>query len=218
MTGANFYTYILSTLKRTDKSTEVYQAMTDVVMDMRLRFHAQDYKTISSALTISSLGGYSATLPTDFGHLIGGVSVKETVQDIEYPPLNKLSIQSFNEKYGSRFNAAYGNKLAGPPEDFCLFGGNLLIGPPVDRTTYEFRIAYTQESATEITSVTTSVPFTDKYRKCVKYGVLQLVYETLENYDEADKWAEKYERDLGKIIENDRQNSKDSEFIRYQGV
>lgn len=218
MTGANFYTYVIDTFKRTDKSTQVYQAMTDVVMDMRLRFQSESYKTISTALTISSLGGYSVALPTDFGHLIGDVICKETTQDIDYDPLNKISIQEFNDKYSARFNTAYGNKLAGIPTDFCVFGGNLLVGPPVDRTTYEFRLAYTQESATDITSVTTSVPFTDKYRKCVRYGVLQLLYEGMELYEESDKWRERYEIDLQKIIENDKQNVRDNGFIAYSGI
>lgn len=218
ITGANFYTYCLAVLKRTDKSTEVYQAMTDIIRDMRLRFLSEDFKSINTALTISTIGNYSVALPSDFGHIIGDVMMKDTSADESYPPLNKISIEEYNKKYPDRFNTAVGNKMTGIPYDYCIFSGDLLVGPPVDKTTYEFRFAYSTEDGVEISSGTSDVPFTDKYRKTVRYGVLQLMYEGLENYEEADKWELKYERDLVKIIDNDRLNVKDNLPIKYSGV
>lgn len=218
MTGSAFYTYVLAILKRDDKETETYQAMTDVIRDMRLRFKPEDFKTISTALTIGTIGNYSVALPSDFSRLIGDVMVKETVADRDYPPLNKLSIDEYNEKYSSRFNTAVGNRLTGSPLDYCVFNGNLLIGPPVDLTTYEFRIAYSQEDEAEVTSVTTSVPFTDRYRKTVRYGVLKEVYLGLENYQEADIWSNLYEADLAKIADADYTNVKGNEPTKYNGI
>lgn len=218
MSGSDFYTYVLAILKRTDKSTEVFQAITDTIRDMRLRFNSENFKTISTALTIGTIGNYSVAMPTDFGHLIGGVMVKETVADRDYPPLNKLSIGAFNEKYSSRFNTSSGNRLTGNPVDFCVFGGNLLIGPPVDKTTYEFRIAYTQEDGVEINSATSDVPFSDRYRKTLRYGVIKEVYVGLENYEEANIWSSLYEADLGKIADNDYKNSKGEEPLVYNGI
>jgi hypothetical protein len=101
---------------------------------------------------------------------------------------------------------------------FCVFNGNILVGPCVDKTTYVFKISYTQEPATAVTSATSSVPFSDKYRKCLRYGTLQLLYESLENYEEAGIWEGKYEKDLLKIIINDRANSADSLGLSYNGV
>ena len=218
ITGANFYTYCLAIIKRTDKSTEVYQSMTDTVRDMRLRFLSEDFKQINTALAISTIGNYSVVLPTDFGHLIGDVMVKETSSDQSYPPMNKISIEEYNQKYSDRFNTTVGNKMIGFPYYYCIFGGNLLVGPPVDKTTYEFRFAYSTEDAVEISSSTTNVPFTTKYRKTVRYGVLKEMYLLLENYQEADLWSKLYEADLQKIIENDRQNVKDNLPIRYSGI
>lgn len=218
MSGSDFYTYVLSILKRTDKSTEVYQAMTDTVMDMRLRMLSEKFKTISTALTIGTIGNYSVALPTDFGHLIGSIIVKETVADRDYPSPLKISISLFNELYANRYDTNVGNRMTGNPMHYCIFGGNLLVGPPVDKTSYEFRIAYTTEDATEIASNTTLVPFTDRYRKTVRYGVMKEVYVGLENYDEANIWSTLYEADLVKIIENDKQNVKDDEPIQYNGI
>lgn len=218
MTGAELYTYILSILKRTDKSTEVYESITDVVMDMRLRFHSQAYKTISSEIAISTLGEYTLTLPSDFGHLLGDVLVRDDSSDQEYHPLKKIGINRFNELYGDRFNDAVGNRNTGTPIHSCLFGGNILVGPPVDKVTYVFRLPYTTESATAITSATASVPFTDRYRKTVRYGVLKEIYLLLENYQEAEAWSNLYENDLIKIIDNDMANSRDDSPVMYSGI
>lgn len=218
MTGSAFYTYCLAIIKRTDKSTEVYEAMTDTVRDMRLRFLSEDFKSINTALAISTIGNYSVALPSDFGHLIGDVMMKDTSSDESYPSLNKISIEEYNQKYSDRFNTAVGNKDTGIPYDYCIFGGNLLVGPPVDKTTYEFRFAYSTEDEVEVSSVTANVPFTDRYRKTVRYGVLKEMYLLLENYEEADLWSKLYEADLQKIIENDRQNVKDNLPMKYSGI
>lgn len=218
ITGSETYTYCLAILKRTDKSTEVYQSITDTVRDMRLRFRSEDFKSINTALAISTIGNYSAALPSDFGHLIGDVMMKETASDEDYLSLNKISIEEYNRKYSSRFNTAVGNKDTGIPYDYCIFGGNLLVGPPVDKTTYEFRFAYSTEDEVEINSATSNVPFTDRYRKTVRYGVLKEMYLLMENYEEADLWSKLYEIDLAKIIENDNQNVKDNLPIKYSGI
>jgi hypothetical protein len=218
MTGAELYVYVLSILKRTDKSTEVYESITDTVMDMRLRFHAEDFKTISSELTIATIGNYSATLPTDFGHIIGDPVLRDTAGDQEYNSPDKISIQRYNELYGDRYNSAVGNRNAGTPIHYCIYGGDLLVGPAVDKSTYVLRIAYTQEAATAIVAGTSSVPFTDRYRKTVRYGVLKEIYLLLENYEEAKIWSDLYEGDLQKIINNDQSNVRDDQQIQYHGV
>jgi len=218
MLGSDFYAYVLRILKRTDKSTEVYEATTDTIRDMRLRFHSEDFKTINTALAISTIGDYSAALPSDFGHLIGDIMVKETSADRDYPSLNKISIERYNELYASRYNTAVGNKLTGTPIHYCIFSGDLLVGPPVDKTTYAFRFASTQEDGVEIAAATTNVPFTDRFRKTVRYGVLKEVYVGLENYQEAEIWSNLYEADLAKIIENDKTNVRDSLPLSYNGI
>lgn len=217
MTGSALYIYILSTFKRTDKSTQVFEAITDTIRDMRLRFQSNDFKAINTALIIGTIGNYSVALPSDFGHLIGSVMMKETVGDREYPPLMKISIERYNDLYGSRFNTNVGNRLTGNPMHFCIFNGNLLVGPPVDRTSYEFRFAYTQEDELDIDTSTDPVPFS-QYRKCLRYGVLKELYLGLENYQEASNWGSLYETELAKIAENDYNNTKGSEPMSYNGI
>lgn len=79
MTGANFLAYVKQTFKRTDKDAEIYTAVADTVMDMRSRMLSDNHSAVSSALTgISTIGDYELNLPTDFGHLIGDVLIKDT--------------------------------------------------------------------------------------------------------------------------------------------
>lgn len=218
MTGPNFLAYVKRTFKRTDKDTELYEAMTDTVFDVRLRFYSQDFKTRSTALTgCTTEGDYSLTLPTDFGHIIGQVAVKETDADADYPPLVKISIEEYDRLYPDRTLDA-DNRLKGVPKHFCIYGGNIFVGPCVDKTTYEFYINYTEEDETDITASTTSVPFTDRYREVIKHGVLMRMYRDLEMYDEASIYEAKYEQGIAKIAANDETNSNASGSIEYSGV
>ncbi len=218
MTGAEFYAYLLRTLKRTDKSTEVYEAMTDTAFDMRLRFYSEDFKTRSSALTgCTTVGDYSLTLPTDFGHLIGQVSMKDDSSEQDYLPLLKISIEEYDRLYPDRqLDAA--SRDTGVPRHFCIYGGEIFVGPCVDKTTYDFVINYTQEDATDIVAGTVLVPFTDKYREVVKHGVLMRIYRDLEMYQEADIYEVKYEQGIAKIMANDEINSSATSVVRYSGI
>lgn len=218
MTGAQLYTYILEVFKRTDKSTEVYEAITDVVMDMRLRFNSEDFKTTSANLSgCSSIGDYTLTLPTDFKRIIGDVMVRDSSSDQAYDTLAKISIQEYNVKYPDRFNTSTGNRNTGTPRHYCVFGGDILVGPPVDKTTYLFKISYSQEAATDITSATSDVPFSSHYRKTLRYGVLEQLYLMMENYEESTLWGNKYREDVGLIVLNDMNNVKDNAPAVYSG-
>jgi hypothetical protein len=218
MDGASFYTYCLEILKRTDKSSEFYEAVTDTVMDMRLRFNSEDYKTISSELSITTIGNYTLDLPSDFGRLTGDPMVRDDDADQDYTTLNKISIQTYNQLYSDRYNDTVGNRNTGTPVHYCVYGGDILVGPPVDKDSYTFRVPYAQESATAITSGTSDVPFTSRYRKTVRYGVLKELYLMLENFQEAEVWSNLYEADIQKIINNDMANVRDDEPMQYNGV
>lgn len=219
MTGSEFLTYVRSTFKRTDKDTQIYEAMTDVVMDMRLRFLSEDYKEEAYS-DITTIGDYRICLPSDFQHMIGDVSIWDTASDTDYCHLNRISKEIYDSRYPERVLSSVSNRHTGLPVDYCIYGGEILVGPAVDKATYRFQINYTPEAliGSEITSATDPVPFSDKYRKCLRYGVLGQIYEGLENVQEASYWNAKYEQDLQKIIENDEFNTYAPSNIIYSGV
>lgn len=220
MTGANFLSYVLQVLKRTDKNAEVYTAMADTVMDMRSRMISDESSKVSTALAgISALGDYILDLPSDFGHLIGDVLIKDTSADDVYLPLNRISKSEWDVKYNQALATSVGNRLTGTPVDYCFFAKKIYVGSPVDKTTYEFKINYSSEDAPTYTGATLSIPFTDQFREVVRAGVLQRMFREIGNYPESDIWGAVYIDGVMNVIENDDFNREGSSMsIRYNGV
>lgn len=209
--------YVKRTFKRTDKDTEIYQALTDTVMDIRLRFRAEDYKEEAYA-DILTVGDYKITLPDDFAHVIGKVTVKDTATDQAYPPLEMISKERYDELYFNRIATDSAYRQTGFPQHSCLYGHEIFIGPPVDKATYRFQVNYTTEDAEEISASTTDVPFSDRHRKTLRYGAMKELYLMLENYEEAEVWSNLFEADVPKIVNNDMANIRDEAPISYNGI
>jgi hypothetical protein len=220
MTGANFYNYVLQVLKRTDKSTETYTAVADTVMDMRSRMFSEDALKVSAALTgCSTIGNYELTLPTDFGHLVGDVLIKDTAADDVYLPLNRITKPEWDIEHNQAIATAVGNRLTGTPINYCMFAGKIYVGPPVDKTTYEFKINYTLEDEPTYTAATAAVPFTEQFREVVRAGTLQRMFREIGNYPESDIWGAVYAEGVNNIIDNDEANRNGSiTSMKFNGV
>lgn len=218
MTGQQFRDYVVRTFKRTDKDTELYEFTTDVIADMRRRFNSEDFSVISSPITISTLGDFKTDLPSNFGHIIGDVSIIDTADDEDYLPLKKISKELYDQKYPERLSSAIGNRDTGEPRYFCIYGNDIYFGPVPDKTTYQYQINYTTEAFTEVTSGTADVPFTDKYRIILRNGVLEQLYRSVERFDLADQWKIQYELTLRNLIDNDEDNVQSDEMTAYHGV
>lgn len=220
MTGLQLYNYFLQVFKRTDKSTEFYTALADTIMDMRSRMISEEALKVSSALSGgATTGSYILTLPTDFGHLIGDVLVRDTAADDVYLPLNRISKPDWDIRYNQALASSVGNRLNGTPLDYCIFADSIYIGPPVDKTTYEFKINYSLEDVPTYTSATATIPFCDQFREVVRAGCLQRMFREIANYPEADIWGAVYVDGVNNIIENDEFNREGSmTSMKYNGV
>lgn len=213
MLGSDFYTYILQTFKRTDKSTEVYNAITDVVMDIKLAMKAEDFKTEIVSLTIPVSGNYTIDVPSDFGHMIGVLTLVNPAGGSW--PLIKRSKEIYDDIYPYQHETV---AIKGAPKDFCLYGNKFYIGPKPDLTTYEYQLNYTTEAATAMVAGTANVPFTTKYRQYVKDMVLARLYIDLDDDEKAAKYTQLGQAGLNKIITNEMYNTDAPAFTRYQGV
>lgn len=222
MDGASFLAYVKRQFKRTDKDTELYECMTDTIVDMRLRMVSDDYSIVSTTLAADpslAIGTYMLTLPTDFGHLaVDNVQIRDTSSDDTYNPLKKISKSEYDDKYSENYSTSTGDRLTGVPVHFSYYGKKLYVGPALDRADYEFKINYTTNGVTDIVAGTTTVPFTDQYRKIVRDGTLMNIYAMMENFDESAAWEKKYEEGLAKIINNDNYNKADRGPIQMCGV
>lgn len=203
MTGSEFHDYVVRTFKRTDKSAEVYDAITDTIMDMCEEFGFEENKVEAYTTSgISALGDYKIDLPDDFGHLLG--DVRWTDQD-DSGTLTKLSKQQFNEMFPEQ---DCDDPDDGEPTHYCIFGKQILIGPVPDKTTYEYQIDYSTFPADAVTSSTSEVLFTDKARECVKFGSLARLYEVIENFDLAERYRGKFENELVQFVAREKLNTR----------
>lgn len=212
MLGSSFYDYLLKSFKRTDKESEAYQAITDTVRDIRLRIVSNLDKTTNVTATVA-LGATTVALPTGYGHLISDPLVEDTGSNDTYPPLVRMDKQTFNEQYPDLSNG----DLTGTPLAYCVFADNIVFAPATDKATYRFRFDYTPYGSADITSVTADVPFSDRYREIVRYGALQRLYETMQNYADAQQAQNQYEAGLFKIQADFNALESGNSPVQYQG-
>lgn len=186
MTGADFYAYLLRKgFKRTDKSAEAYEAITDAIQEMRMRFSFDEAGADATTTdTISTLGDYKLTSETNMGMLNGVI-----VQDGENAtPLLKISKARYDELYP--YQAVTTGK--GYPSHYCVYAGQIYIGPIPDAVSYTYRLSYSKRAGT-ITSSTTGVPFTDLYRDILCQLSLSYLWDALDEEGKADRCRVKFE-------------------------
>jgi len=217
MTGSAFLAYVKRIFKRTDKDTEIYEATTDAIADIRLQIKAEDFKEEAYVAGIATLGDYRISLPSDFGHLIGDITLVDDAGG-HTRTLNKISKQAYDEKYGDRLHSDLSDVNDAMPTDFCIYGGQIYLGCVPDDITYKYYINYTTEDFADITAVTADVPFSGKYRTILRAGVLADLYSGLEFFDEANYWRSLFNDGLLKIKANEDDNISSKEGVTYHGI
>lgn len=210
MTGSDFYAYVQGSggFKRTDKSTEFYEAVTDVIQKMRRRFGFEEAGADATTTdTISVLGDFKLSIESDMGLLIG-----ITLQDgVNGYPLEKITKAAFDELYPS-INVTSDK---GYPQHYCVHNGSIYIGPIPDSVSYTYRLSYSKRAGT-ITSSTTGVPFTNLYRDVLMDGVLARLYKGLEEYDKSGMHRQDFEDGFLEATRRERKNSGEGTFIMRQ--
>lgn len=216
-TGAQFLAYVIRKFKRTDKDTEIYEATTDTIADMRLQTNAEKYKEEAYIAGIATLGDYRIAQPSDFGHLIGDITVINTDDDEFKVELTKLSKQQYDDLYPYRLLTAASAQNRNTPLHYCMYGEQFFLGPVPDSTAYRYQINYTIENYTEVAAGTDPVPFTQRHRNVLRAGVLAELHDGLENFEESGYWRNIYIQGLGKMDVNDKNNINDRSNTSYSG-
>lgn len=217
MTGSQFLAYVKRIFKRTDKDTEIYEATTDIIADIRLQLKTEAYKEEAYNAGISALGDYRIALPSDFGHIIGEITLVDNSGG-HTRILKKISKQTYDELYGDRLHSSSSNVDFAMPVHFCIYAKQIFVGPVPDSTAYSYYINYTTENYTEIDASTDPVPFTDRYRSVLRAGVLSEMYTGLEAIDEGNVWRQLYVDGLLKLKKNEDENLADTEGVVYHGI
>jgi len=216
MSGEEFRDYVVRKFKRTDKDTELYEATTDTIADMRIQFLSEDYKEEAYITGITTLGDYRIALPSDFGHLIGNISIVDS-DDTQYPALQKISKEKYDELYPDRLFDTVANINSDVPKHFCIYANQVYLGPVPDAITYKYQLNYTTEAYTAIAVSTTEVPFTDRDRNTLRSGVLAELYDGMEEFEESQYWRGQYMQGLDKLANNDNMNIADNGSVVFSG-
>jgi len=200
MTGSDWRDYVLrGGFKRTDKDTELYEATTDVIKDLRRDFMFDEAKAEATTTdTISVLGDFKINVESDLGLILGIVLEDD---DTGTPLVQKTKAQ-FDQIYPS-INV---DTDKGYPRHFTIYAGSIYIGPIPDQTSYSYRISYSKLGGT-ITSSTTGVPFTAAYRDMLRLGVLAELFEQLEEFDRAQYYLARFEQKKEVALRRERQNA-----------
>lgn len=210
MTGSDFRAYVLrGGFKRTEKDTEVYEAITDAIQEMRRRFgFSEAQKETTTTDTITVLGDFTLDIESDFGLMVGLVMEDGT----DGHQLTGLPKWKFDQIYPD-INATSDR---GYPEHFTIYGDTIRIGPIPDSVSYVYRISYSQRAGTVISS-TSAVPFTNLYREILRDGTLAKLWELMDQYQRAQYFAGKFEKGLAQAITREDINSSSHVFtVRAQ--
>lgn len=200
MTASAWRTYLLGLgFKRTDKDTELYEATTDAIQEMRRRFMFDEAEAESTTTdTISTLGDFKLTLESDFGMLLGII-----LEDGDTgTALEQVTKAQFDQMYPS-VNV---ESDRGYPRHFCVYNGQIYIGPIPDSTGYSYRISYSKRGGT-ISSTTTSVPFTSLYRDVLANLTLSRLWRVMDEYERAEYYEGKFEKGFSDAMRRERFNS-----------
>lgn len=201
MSGSDFRDYVLrGGFKRTDKDTELYEAVTDTIQEMRRRFGFSEAQAETTTTdTISVAGDFSISIESDLGLLIGVVvedgddgfnliGVSKAEFDRLYPEINVTSDTGF-------------------PKHYTVFADSIKIGPIPDSTSYSYRVSYSARAGT-VTSSTTAVPFTGLYREILRMGTLARLWEVMDSFDRAQYFDQKFEEAFTQATRRELINSK----------
>lgn len=201
MSGSEFRDYVLRRgFKRTDKDTELYEAVTDAIQELRRRFEFDEAEVDATTTdTISVLGDYKLDIESDMGFLIGVILQDGTVG----APLTGISKRQFDKLYSS---IAVDSNFTGYPEHYCIYAGQIYIGPIPDSVAYTYRLSYSK-SAGAITSSSSGVPFTALYRDMLADLTMGILYGGLEEPDKETVFRQKVEAALRDAMRRERKNA-----------
>jgi hypothetical protein len=216
VSGANFYAYVLRVFKRTNYSTEVYEAITDTIRELKRRFAYDEAKVEKDVTdTIGALGEYKIDLDTDFGQLIGDVLIQAS-SGARSEPLNKVTKEEFDRRHPDPIASGVGR---GFPRDYCIFAGQILLGPAPDSTAYQYHYSYEADDGATVASGTTNVVFSATYPEMLRHGTLMRLYGDVLKIPERAMWHKQaYEEGILIAERRERRNTGAPLKQKYHGI
>jgi len=209
MTGADWLTYVKDAFKRTDKDDEIYASTYDAIQFLVQKYPFEDYKVANYEFSLTGPTS-SVAIPTNMLYDNGRITCQESSDTW---PLEKIN--------RDRFTAVYGQDNAdddGVPKAYNIYGGTIYIGPVLDSQTYTFQLDYSLNYNTEVTAITTVVPFTQINRNMLRQFVLYFLYLDLDEPEMASEKLQIATALLDQITENEDKLVEGVTTINYRDI
>jgi len=206
MNIGSFKTYVKYDLKRTDKDTEIVQALNDAIVAVAVKIPHSAYKYQSYIATVAGQEDYA--LPSTIIHLmhpirlIEGSGTNDTGWELDHLTKEEYDALEPNPNRTSPDD--------GSPISYCIFSNSILLDPIPDDV-YYIEINWSKRP-TSISGDSESPSLGAEWDEVLKYMVLSRVCAGLGIYDSAQYWRSMYEdgegnpvgmyRDLLKIEED----------------
>jgi len=212
--GSNWEAYVLRVFRRTDKSLQLFDETNAAISEIRRKFTTQrDEKETTFTDVISTLGEYRLDVESDLGLMVSDVFVQDTNDGFYLDPISK---QEYDRRYSIWGNTASDRDR---PRHYCLYGGQILLGPIPDRIDYTYKTSYGRANLTPVTAASDSIPYTtEEWKEGLRWGTLYRLYAGLENDDQAGKYKAFWDNFLGEQELKEKRNRRIIVQTAYQDV
>lgn len=202
LSASDWVDYIVRTFRRTDKTTDIYDATNEAIGEIRRTFAtAREEKETALTQQISVLGQYKMDVETDLGLNVSDVFIQDTSNGRYLIPISKSMFDWLYTRWGT--SAAHRAK----PIHYCLYARQILIGPAPNTIAYNYVVSYSKDDHILVDVTTSSVPFTTTdYREILKHGVLMRIFSLVENDEQAQKYGAFWLKGLKEIETKEDRN------------
>ena len=187
MTLSSFKTYLKRDFKRTDKDTEIVQAINDMIVWVSLQMPAGNYKYQSWINTVIRQEDYP--IPTTAIHLIHPVRLLlgSNSADSGYV-LTHVSKQEYDQLEP---NPNRTNPTTGRPYAYTVYSRSILLTSIPDSAAYLLEINWSRRP-TSLSADTDTPTLGSEWDETLKAGSLERLYAGLGLLQEASYWASQY--------------------------
>lgn len=201
MTRLEFLTYVTNVFKRTDKNTEIYEALNETIKDIATREKFHEYSFQSYTACVAAQEDYP--LPTTL------LQIKHPIRLVEGTAtgdsgwnLTKLS----KEEYDFREpNPNRTGPSTGRPTAYCVYSNSILVTPIPDQA-YLLEINWGNVPSS-LASNDDSPAYLNIWDEVIKHGALFRMFSLVGAFTEANYWRALYETGILRMIDYNRDKS-----------
>lgn len=195
MTLSEYQTYIKRDFKRTDKDTEITQAVNDTIIWIATIMPHGGYKFQSYINTV--IGREDYAIPSTLIHIIHPIRLLlgATSADSGYP-LRHLTKEEYDRLEP---NPNRSSPSTGRPDAYTIFSRSILISPPADSVSTILEINWSKRPTSLSLSADTP-SLGSEWDEIVKHGSLERLFAGIGLYGESQFWASQYRDQEGNPI------------------